>query len=399
VGERPGIDKSQASDAAGVELVGLKLFVGNRHGNSGAASVDRFSYDANTDSFTKDLRISGNGLSGVHEVAVRPGGELLAINLNNGFSRFLNALGAPTANGVALPGTGARGVYVNPADTFAYVSQGTNSNLIRYNLSSGAATNYSIPNGDGIHFGTWLGNDLVIAALNQGRVLQISFDGNGAPTITKTLVQTTSPLSVAFSPDGKEMYAGNHFTGLISRFLFDSLTQQWLPNGSFQCGTSFGDIAVLPIVPSEVTLNGSAEFQDFPPGPNGQKISVTFYHEGRPQETIENVTINNHDGTFGVKTSRRGTVTVGIKGAHWLRATAVAQITNSGGTMDMISMLNGDCDGNNDVGTDDYLIINGSFDLSLGDAGYDFRGDLNGDDYVGTDDYLILNKNFDKSGA
>lgn len=399
VGERPGIDKSQLSDAAGVTMAGQKLFVGNRHGNSGAASVDRFSYDVNTDTFTKDLRITGNSLSGVHEVAVRPGGELLAINVNNGFSRFLDSLGTPTANGTALSGTQARGIYVNAADTFAYVAQGINSNLIRYNLANGQATSYSIPNGSGMHFGTWLGNDLVIASFNESRIIRIPFDANGAPLTPTILVQSTSALSVAFSPDGKEMYAGNHYTGLISRYLFDNTLQQWLPNGSFQSGTSFGDLAVLPTVPSEVTLNGTAEFQDFPAGPNGQKISVTFFHEGRPQETIENVTINNNDGTFGIKTSRRGTVTVGIKGSHWLRATAVATITNSGGTMDIISMLNGDCDGNNDVGTDDYLIINGSFDLSLGDAGYDFRGDLNGDDYVGTDDYLILNKNFDKSGA
>lgn len=398
VSERPGIDKSLVSDPAGIHLAGQKLFVGNRHGGSGSASVDRFSYDIDTDSFTKDIRITGNSLATVLEVAVRPGGELLALNLSNGFSRFLDAAGLPIANGVALPSTVGRGISTNPSDTFAYLAQGVNSNLIRYNLANGQATTYSIPNGNGMHFGTWVGNDLVIAAYSTGRILKISFDANGAPTSTTTIVQTGSPLSVAFSPDGKEMYAGNHATGLISRYLFDNTLQQWLPNGSFQCGTAFGDFAVLPGEPSEVTITGTAEFQDFPPGPNGQKISVTFFYEGRPQETISNVSVASN-GAFSVKTSRRGLTSVGIQGTHWLRTTGSVNITNDGGTISPISMMNGDCDGNNDVGTDDYLIINASFDLSLGDSGYDARGDLTGDDYVGTDDYLILNKNFDKSGT
>ena len=105
------------------------------------------------------------------------------------------------------------------------------------------------------------------------------------------------------------------------------------------------------------------------------------------------------NGTFSVQTSRRGLTSVGVKGTHWLRATANVTITDAGGTIAPISMPNGDCDGNNIVGTDDYLIINDSFDKSTGDVGFDARGDLDGSGYVGTDDYLILNKNFDDSGA
>ncbi|MBL8040156.1 MAG: hypothetical protein JNM04_02290 [Chthonomonas sp.] len=63
-----------------------------------------------------------------------------------------------------------------------------------------------------------------------------------------------------------------------------------------------------------------------------------------------------------------------------------------------VVLLGGDCDGNNIVNTDDYLILNAAFDSGFGDAAYSQDADLNGDNYVGTDDYLMLNENFDTTG-
>lgn len=62
------------------------------------------------------------------------------------------------------------------------------------------------------------------------------------------------------------------------------------------------------------------------------------------------------------------------------------------------SLLSGDCDDNDAVTTDDYLIISAAFDTAFGDPGYDFRADLEEDDFVNTDDYLLLSQNFDLSG-
>lgn len=93
-----------------------------------------------------------------------------------------------------------------------------------------------------------------------------------------------------------------------------------------------------------------------------------------------------------------GTSSLRLKTSHWLSDVAQPVIGANGRAQFTFSLKNGDCDGNNFIGTDDYLILNGAFDLSIGDAGYDSRADLNGDHYVGTDDYLILNGNFDESG-
>jgi len=62
------------------------------------------------------------------------------------------------------------------------------------------------------------------------------------------------------------------------------------------------------------------------------------------------------------------------------------------------TLILGDCNDDNEIGTDDYLILNAAFDTSQGNAGFDSRADLNGDGQVGTDDYLILNENFDQAG-
>lgn len=58
----------------------------------------------------------------------------------------------------------------------------------------------------------------------------------------------------------------------------------------------------------------------------------------------------------------------------------------------------GDADGDNYIGTDDYLILNASFDLYKGDPGFDPRADFDGNGYVGTDDYYRMNAAWDQEG-
>jgi|GEM_PF-6798139 len=104
-------------------------------------------------------------------------------------------------------------------------------------------------------------------------------------------------------------------------------------------------------------------------------------------------------GQFFVTTALRGPHTILAKGPTWLAKSAgVINITSSGVFGLDFNLLNGDCDGDNYIGTDDYLILNGSFDKVSEDITFDPRADLNLDNYVGTDDYLLLNANFDVAG-
>lgn len=58
----------------------------------------------------------------------------------------------------------------------------------------------------------------------------------------------------------------------------------------------------------------------------------------------------------------------------------------------------GDANNDNTVSTDDYLILNATFDKTWGET-FDLRADFSGDLYIGTDDYLLLNAYFDMVGA
>jgi|GEM_PF-6256660 len=60
--------------------------------------------------------------------------------------------------------------------------------------------------------------------------------------------------------------------------------------------------------------------------------------------------------------------------------------------------LYGDCDNDDYIGTDDYLIVSNAFDTVEGDPLWDPRADLTQDGVVTTDDYLLVSANFDVFG-
>lgn len=77
-----------------------------------------------------------------------------------------------------------------------------------------------------------------------------------------------------------------------------------------------------------------------------------------------------------------------IKGVDFAAGTEVLEV----------QLTNGDIDGDNYVGTDDYLLLSAAFDSKPNDADWLAAADLDGDDYVGTNDYLILSHAFDTYG-
>lgn len=88
--------------------------------------------------------------------------------------------------------------------------------------------------------------------------------------------------------------------------------------------------------------------------------------------------------------------------SHWLTKGVIVDTTAGPVTDVVVDLTNGDCDGNNIINTDDYLILSEHFDTVYDpfdlNNGFDPRADLNEDDIINTDDYLILSTNFDISG-
>lgn len=144
-------------------------------------------------------------------------------------------------------------------------------------------------------------------------------------------------------------------------------------------------------------VNGSLSLGGRNALPAGTQVLIQVVQPGF-SETLTKVAVDAQ-GEFAFNCNApSGPTTFYFKASTGLRKAIVLQLGRKPVTELEVQLLNGDCNGDNYIGTDDYLILNDAFDTSLGDAGFDSRADLNGDGYVGTDDYLILNENFDLSG-
>jgi len=91
-----------------------------------------------------------------------------------------------------------------------------------------------------------------------------------------------------------------------------------------------------------------------------------------------------------------------FKYSNWLSKKVAFDTTGGNQTGLDFTSLNGDCNGDDFITTDDYLIISEHFDTFFDpldpNNGFDARGDLNYEGNITTDDYLILSNNFDLAG-
>ncbi len=250
-----GIPAAQVNDPAGLVLRdNNELLVGNRHGNAAPSSVSRFNFDGN--SFTPNGTITGNSLFGVHDLAINPvSGELFAANVQSGASRFtIDGLGNASPNGVIGSGT-KRGAAVNPAGDRLYLTSASNT-LETFDLITGTSMGSQVlPGTSSLHSTGWgPDGDLYVADIAANGVLRIAFDSNGLPVVKSVITGASRPVDVAFSPDGLEMYAVGHETGLINRFAYQPGTDSWSFTSSYDTGVHLGAIVTYTPEPASAML-------------------------------------------------------------------------------------------------------------------------------------------------
>ncbi len=128
---------------------------------------------------------------------------------------------------------------------------------------------------------------------------------------------------------------------------------------------------------------------------NERPVTFGVYQNGILQET--SVITPLADGSYVLTSATTGPVQVVAKASHWLSKIRNVLVAGSDTDIDF-SLINGDTDGDNSVTIFDYIDLSNSFDLSLGDGGYNAEADLDGDDSVTIFDYIILSNNFDLTG-
>ena len=133
---------------------------------------------------------------------------------------------------------------------------------------------------------------------------------------------------------------------------------------------------------------------------NGLQFDMDIRNVGSLTSIMTKTVTLNGAGAYTVDPDLpAGTYDIALSGSHWLRKLRYSQAISGAGTTNVnFSLINGNCDGNDFINTDDYLILSSAFDTALGDPGYDARADLDGNNLINTDDYLILSDNFDSFG-
>jgi hypothetical protein len=248
-----GIPAAMVADPAGLAFrsASSELFVGNRHGNNStggvAGSISRFKYDAANRTFTPNGTITGNGLSGVHDMTFSPTtGELFATNYVGCVSRFtFDGTGNATANGTL--GTGScRGVAVSADGKRLYVTLATTT-IQQFALQTGGDLGTTAVAGNpSLHYLAWQAGRLYAAGLTNNTIHRFDVIASGA-LMLKDTIASSSPSAIAFSPDGLEMLSSGHKTSsLIERYPYQAGTDAWGTPTDFNADRSLGDILVVP---------------------------------------------------------------------------------------------------------------------------------------------------------
>lgn len=144
------------------------------------------------------------------------------------------------------------------------------------------------------------------------------------------------------------------------------------------------------------SITGPIAFQGWV-GPALTSVAVYFVPDGESYSTyLHNARVVN--GSLQALAPDAGKFAMIVGNAPYLRKRVQIDTTSGNASVAPINLIAGDINGDNYIGTDDYLILNSAFDASAGDSNFDELADLTGDGYIGTDDYLLLNGNFDITG-
>lgn len=156
----------------------------------------------------------------------------------------------------------------------------------------------------------------------------------------------------------------------------------------------------LTAIPATVT--GFVDLQNYLPDEAGEQVTMEIRPVGSTSPLqVATITLGA-GGSYTLNVSDTitpGTYDVVCKGRTWLRQKASSVLFGGAGAAGLnFSLNNGDCDGDNQVNSDDFDILVAGFGLSTGQGGFDPRADLNGDGTADSDDFDILIASFGSTG-
>ncbi len=221
----------------------------------------------------------------------------------------------------------------------------------------------------------------------------VGFAGITGPLPLDVTLQLGSSSSKLVLPETVVVPAGQTQTSFLM-YTRDVLSTETVTVSSFwdgQLRQSFMEIAA-PGFGGVINLDGA----------NGSlrptTVDLEFREAGLPNVLITKTVAVAPDGTFLTDAPSNRVFDVSVKPGHWLRRTVRFDTRPGAISGAAISLLNGDCNGDNTVSIADFLLLRQAFGASAGDPRFNPNADLNRDGSIGIGDFLLLRRNFGRSG-
>jgi hypothetical protein len=179
---------------------------------------------------------------------------------------------------------------------------------------------------------------------------------------------------------------------LLSGGLYVNIHSTVWPGGEIR-----GQFVATPV---GVTVTGTVELQDWMGPYAGRTVEIEVRNAGTNTLVHSQTVALDSSGHYAFNTSAfgNGTYAVYAKASHWLRKKRANIVVPGGTTGVNFSLVNGDCDDDNEVAIGDFGLLSSAFGSEPGDGNWDAEADLNGDDGVDIGDYAILSIRFGMVG-
>lgn len=164
---------------------------------------------------------------------------------------------------------------------------------------------------------------------------------------------------------------------------------------------SFYDVSNVNFEVRRVSVTGRISLQYWTAPLAGKPVTIDLYPTGSATPIQTSTTTLNATGdyVFQAAIPTTGRYDIRVKASHWLaRKRLDFAITEVGVTSVNLTLLNGDVDGDNEVGGGDVSALSSAYLSVAGDPNWNIEADLDGDGEVGSSDLSVLSTNFGLSG-
>lgn len=171
-------------------------------------------------------------------------------------------------------------------------------------------------------------------------------------------------------------------------------TMQWIRGGGNRWyHLAEGRAMVIGGNSLPATLSGVVSLADWVGG--SQSCTFTLTPTAGGTSTTITVPLAS-DGSYSFSTLLQGQYHVAAKVSHWLNRQYPTniQLGSSSNTAVNFDLINGDIDGDNEVGPGDFGGLSSAYGSVSGDANFSSLADLDGDFEVGPSDFGILSTNY-----